>query len=152
MIEKRDIADIVEEFISSDPDLYIVDVRVSSTTRVTVLFDRKSGGISIDDCAKLSKFLESRLDREKEDFELQVSSPGLEMPFLVQEQYIKNQGRKIEVVDNEGNKFVGILKNVNHGGFELETEIKLKGKVKEIQDLSFNFSDIKTVKIVIEFK
>jgi ribosome maturation factor RimP len=152
MIEKKDIADIVEEFISTDPDYYLVDVRVSSTSRVTVLFDRKSGGIRIEDCARLSRFLENRLDREKEDFELQVSSPGLEMPFLAQEQYIKNQGRKVEVTDIEGNKFKGIMKNVNHGGFELETEVKLKGKVQEIKDLSFNFSEIKTVKIIIEFK
>lgn len=152
MIDKRDIEAIVEEFVATDPDYYVVGVRVSSTSRVSVLFDRKSGGITIDDCARLSRSIENRLDREKEDFELLVSSPGLEMPFLVHEQYVKNQGRKIEVVDNDGNKFQGLLKNVNHGGFELETEVKMKGKVKEIKDLSFNFTDIKTVKIVIEFK
>jgi ribosome maturation factor RimP len=81
-----------------------------------------------------------------------VSSPGLEMPFLVMEQYLKNQGRKVSVVTNDGTEHSGILKKVNQGGFELETEIKLKRKVIEVKDTSFNFDQVKTVKIVIAFK
>ena len=52
------------------------------------------------------------------------------MPFRVIEQYYKNEGRKVEVIDNEGAKFTGKLKNVTSGGFELETEVKVKGKTK----------------------
>ncbi len=141
MIDRKQISQIVEEHIGGT-DLFLVDVKVSATSKVTVLFDRKSGGITVDDCAKLSRYIESRLDREKEDFELQVSSPGLEMPFLVMEQYFKNQGRKVTVVDNEGKQYTGILRNVTTGGFELESET----------ELSFNFDQVKSVKTVIAFK
>ena len=94
---------------------------------------------TIDECAAIHRHLESALDSDREDFELQVSSPGLDLPFLVIEQYYKNEGKKVEVVDNEGNKLSGILKNVTGGGFELETEIKVKGKSKEITDISYQF-------------
>lgn len=153
MMEKSYISQLVREFVK-ETDYFVVDVRVSSTGKITVLIDKATGGLMVEDCVKLSKFIEGNLDREKEDFELQVSSPGLEMPFLVQEQYIKSQGRKVEVLDNEGVIYTGTLKNVTHGGFEIETEVKVKGKAKEIikKDVSFNFDQIKSVKSIIEFK
>jgi len=92
------------------------------------------------------------LDREKEDFELQVSSPGLDLPFLVIEQYKKNEGRKVEVTDNEGSRFTGKLKNITSGGFELEAEIKIKGKTKELKDISFNFEQIKSTRVILTIK
>jgi ribosome maturation factor RimP len=141
MIDKKYISQVVEEHIAGT-DLLLVDVRLSAASKITVLFDRKSAGITVDDCARLSKHIESLLDRDKEDFELQVSSPGLEMPFLVIEQYIKNQGKQVEVIDIEGNRYTGTLKNVTKGGFELESE----------KELSFNFDQVKTVKTVIAFK
>ena len=78
----------------------------------------------------IHRHLENNLDRDKEDFELQVSSPGLDLPFGVIEQYYKNEGKKVEVIDTEGSKYTGKLKNVTKGGFELETEDRVKGKIE----------------------
>ena len=151
MTDKDYIRKVVEAFIG-DGDLYLVDVRVSSTMRITVLIDKKAGGVEIGECARVSKHLEEHLDREKQDYELQVSSPGLEMPFLVHQQYIKNEGRKVEVLTAAGEKHAGILRNVTTGGFELEIEVKQKGKQVTLTSLSFNFEDIKSVKTIIGFK
>jgi len=74
------------------------------------------------------------------------------MPFVVIEQYIKNAGKKAEVVDNEGSKYIGKLKNVTTGGFELETEIKTKGRPIELKDISFNFEQIKSTRIILTIK
>ena len=150
MIEKNKIEESVKEIISGT-GLFLVAVKVSSSNRITVLADRKEG-ISIDECVSLHRHIENTLDRDKEDFELQVSSPGLDLPFLVIEQYNKNEGRKVEVVDNEGLKFSGRLKNVTEGGFELETEVKVKGKTKELKDISFNFEQVKSTKVVLTIK
>jgi ribosome maturation factor RimP len=87
-----------------------------------------------------------------EDFELQVSSPGLDMPFLVLDQYYKNEGQKVSVVTHEGMKYSGIMKNVTSGGFDLETTVKAKGKGNEIKEIPFNFDQIKSVKTVLEIK
>ncbi|MBK7629022.1 MAG: ribosome assembly cofactor RimP [Bacteroidales bacterium] len=150
MIEKQDIQGIVDEFIKGT-DLFIVAVKVSSANRITILADTKNG-ITIDECASIHRHVENSLDRDKEDFELQVSSPGLDLPFGVIEQYYKNEGKKVEVIDNEGSKFTGKLKNITTGGFELETEVKVKGKTKELKDMSFNFEQIKSTRVILTIK
>lgn len=147
MIDKGKIEKLVWEYIQGT-QLFMVAVKVSNSNRITVLADKMSG-ITIEDCANLHRFLEKRLNSEAVDFELQVSSPGLEMPFGVIEQYYKNEGKKVSVVNNEGQEYSGMLKNVTAGGFEIETEIKVKGKVKEHKDISFNFDQVKTTKVVL---
>ena len=150
MIDRGKIEEIVKEFIRGT-DLFLVAVKVSASNRIIVLADSKKG-ITIDECALLHRHIENGLDRDTIDFELQVSSPGLEMPFSVIEQYYKNEGQKISVTDFEGMKYTGILKNVTKGGFDLETEVKVKGKAREVKDLPFNFDQVKTAKIVITIK
>lgn len=148
MIEKGKIEKIVREF-TEGTGMFLVAVKVSGDNRISVLADTMSG-MKIDDCVDLHRHIESRLDRDTEDFELQVSSPGLDASFTVPEQYIKNTGKKIEVTTDDGMKTAGILKNVTSGGFELETEVKVKGKAKETKELSFNFEQVKAAKLVIK--
>jgi len=150
MIDRDKIEKSVHEFISGT-GLFLVAVKVSSSNRITILADKKEG-ITIDECAEIHRHIEKTLDRDVEDFELQVSSPGLEMPFGVIEQYYKNEGCKVTVTDNEGEKYSGILKNVTIGGFDLETEVKIKGKGREIKEIPFNFDQVKTTKAVITIK
>ena len=150
MTDKEYIKGLVEEFLKGT-GMFLVAVKVSSANRITVLAD-KNEGITIDECVAIHRHIENNLDREKEDFELQVSSPGLDLPFGVIEQYYKNEGRKVEVIDNEGSKLTGILKNVTAGGFELETEVKIKGKTKELKDVSFNFDQVKTTRVILTIK
>jgi ribosome maturation factor RimP len=150
MVEKQKIQGLVEEFIKGT-GLFLVAVKVSSSNRITVLAD-KNEGITIDECAGIHRHIEKNIDREKEDFELQVSSPGIDLPFGVIEQYFKNEGRKVEVIDNEGSVYTGKLKNVTEGGFELETEIKVKGKAKELKDISFNSDQIKSTRVILTIK
>ncbi len=150
MVDREKTEKLVRNYIHGT-DLFFVAVKVSSSNKVTVLADTKKG-ITIDECADLHRYIEKELDRNIEDFELQVSSPGLDMPFGVIEQYYKNEGQKVMVIDNEGAKYSGILKNVTKGGFDLETEFKIKGKGKEIKDISFNFDQIKSTKIVLTIK
>jgi ribosome maturation factor RimP len=150
MIEKQKIEALVDEFIKGT-ELFRVAVKVSSANKIIVLAD-KNNGITIDECVSIHRHIENNLDREAEDFELQVSSPGLDHPFTVLEQYYKNEGKKVEVIDNDGSKFAGWLKNITPGGFELETEVKVKGKTKEIKDISFNFDQVKTTKVILTIK
>jgi ribosome maturation factor RimP len=150
MIEKQKIQGLVEEFIKGT-GLFLVTIKISNANRIIVLAD-KNEGITIDECAAIHRHIENGLDRDKEDFELQVSSPGLDMPFGVIEQYFKNEGKKVEVVDNEGSKYTGKLKNITAGGFELETEKKTKGRAIELKDMSFNFEQIKSTRVILTIK
>ena len=150
MIDKNRIEGIIKEHISGT-DIFLVSVKVSSANRITVLADKKNG-ITIDECVAIHRHIENSLNRDEEDYEMQVSSPGLDLPFLVLEQYFKNEGKKVEVTDNDGTKYTGILKNITSGGFELDTEVKVKGKPKEIKELSFNFDQVKSTRVVLTIK
>jgi ribosome maturation factor RimP len=150
MIEKQKIEELFEEHAKGS-GLFLVSVKVSNSNRIIILAD-KNDGITIDECAAIHRHIENGINRDKEDFELQVSSPGLDAPFTVIEQYYKNENRKVEVVDNDGSKYTGRLKNVTNGGFELETELKTKGKTIELMDISFNFEQIKSTRVILTIK
>jgi len=150
MIEKSKIEKIVNELIK-EKDIFLVSVKVSSSNRIMVFVDTMKG-IIIDECVALHHHIEQNLDPDIEDYELQISSPGIDIPFGVIEQYYKNEGKQVEVVDNEGSRFTGSLKNVTNGGFELETEVKIKGKSKERKDISFNFDQVKSTKELFSIK
>ena len=150
MITKDHIRKLAENHISGT-GIFLVDVRLSSTGRITVLIDRNEG-VTIDDCASMSRYISNELGEEVGDFELNVSSPGLEMPFLVIEQYRKNEGRLVDVVSNDGSREKGTLMNVTHGGFDLRVDTKEKKKEVTSVIRSFNFEDVKSVKVIISFK
>ena len=150
MITKDHIRRLAEEHIG-DSGIFLVDVRLSSTGRITVIIDRDEG-VNIDDCASMSKNISNDLGEEMGDYELNVSSPGLEMPFLVLRQYLKNEGRMVAVVTNEGDSEKGMLTNVTKGGFDLKSETRQKNKEIITTVRSFNYEDVKTVKVIISFK
>jgi ribosome maturation factor RimP len=150
MITKDHIRKLAENHISGT-GIFLVDVRLSSTGRITVLIDRNEG-VTIDDCAEMSRYISSELGEEVGDFELNVSSPGLDMPLMVIEQYRKNEGRMVDVVSNDGSREKGTLMNVTHGGFDLRVDTKQKKKEDASVIRSFNFEDVKSVKVIISFK
>lgn len=153
MIEKSKIAKIAEDFLSEEQ--FLVSVSISSSNKIEVVIDSDKG-INIESCIKLSKAIEETLDRNTEDFELQVASAGLGQPFQVYRQYVKNIGSEVEVVQTDGSKLLGVIKSVSELGFQLETtqKIKQEGKNKKelvVQTIELNFEAIKTVKNSIKF-
>ncbi len=150
MIDKTRIEKLVRDFIGKG-DIFLVDIKVTTGNKITVLVNKK-GGITIDECVKLSKHIENSLDRETEDFELSVSSPGIGEPLLVNEQYEISVGHRVVVVDGDGEKHTGIMKSYSDGSFNLEMKQKVKGKKRELVEKPFNINEIRTVKVLITFK
>ncbi|MGZ4033654.1 MAG: ribosome assembly cofactor RimP [Bacteroidia bacterium] len=134
---------------------FIVDIVVKPGNKIIILLDNDNG-VSIKDCVELSRFVESNLDREKEDFELNVMSPGLTEPFKILRQYQKNIEKQVDVITKEGKKLSGKLLSADEEGIELEvkrrekTEGK-KGKQLSINNIKLTFNQIKETKIVISF-
>ena len=140
MITEEIVTKLVEQCIEGS-DIFLVDAAVKAGNVIRVHVDRMEG-ISIDECVKISRFLNENLDRETEDYSLEVSSPGLGSPFKVKQQYDKNIGRHVEVLLKEGIKVTGQLQSVSDGGIVLV----VKGKETEIE-----FAAIKTSKTIISF-
>jgi ribosome maturation factor RimP len=98
MIDRKEIERLVEERIQElDNGLYVVEMTISSTNVIRIEIDKINGGVTVADCVSVSRNVEHNLDREKADFELHVSSAGLDKPFRHINQYIKNVGRTINV-------------------------------------------------------
>ena len=155
MISKDSIYQVVEQFIV-DTDYFLVDIKVTPDNRVMVEIDSFEGE-KIDFGAELNRHIESQIDREIEDYDLEVGSAGLTEPFKVQKQYEKNLGNEVETLTKEGKKFNGILKEVDSTGFVLEIEKSekpegAKRKILISEDLTFTYDDIKTTKYIIRFK
>ena len=151
MITREKVQYLVEEVLSDV--MYIVDINVGLGNVISVSVD-SDAGICIGECVQISRHIENSLDREAEDFSLEVSSPGLSVPFKVLRQYQKNIGREVEAVTKSGEKQKGILKSADSKGFELEIVAKEKvdrKKVEVTKLLTYSFDQIKTVKIVISF-
>lgn len=155
MIDKAQIKDIVEEHLLSS-DTFLVEVSIRPGNIIVVEIDSKDG-VSIENCITLSKHIESQLDREVEDFELEVGSAGVTSPLRIPKQYEKNIGNEVEVLTKGGQKLTGFLKDCNDTSFtititKLEKPEGAKRKIAVEEDLTFTYDEIKYTKYLIRFK
>jgi ribosome maturation factor RimP len=158
MINRKEIERLVEERIQElDNGLYVVEMTISSTNVIRIEIDKINGGVTVADCVSVSRNVEHNLDREKADFELHVSSAGLDKPFRHINQYIKNTGRTINVVQKDGKVIEGKIVKVSDDRIVLSCEEmqllegkKRKEKVEVIYEIML--TEIKEANIVISFK
>ncbi len=158
MIDKNRIIELAEERIEElNRGLYIVELIIGGDNRIMVELDKEEGAVAIEDCMSVSRNIEHNLDREVEDFSLEVSSAGLDQPFRVLKQYIKNIGKEVKVKTIEHGKSIqGVLKSADENGLVVETKEKkrLEGKKKKVwvtEELPFMYSEIKETKLIISF-
>ena len=154
MVERSKIESFVNEVI--DDNIFIVDIKISTSNKINVLIDSITG-TTIKDCITVSRNIENNLDREVEDFELEVSTPGLSEAFKVPQQYEKNLGRQVETQLKDGHKIKGELKGFDGNIIELVEEkmIKPEGEKRKRKvevNHSINIDDAVSTKVVISFK
>lgn len=153
MISKSFIEEIVEEHIGNT-DKFLIDVKVRTGNIIQILIDGDNG-VTIDDCVSVSRAVEGKLDRDVEDFELKVSSAGLDYPLSTERQYRKNIGRQIKVALEMGDTLSGELKEVNKDGIKimLAPEKRKKGQSKAalLEERDLAFVEIKETKIIVVF-
>ena len=153
MIKEEFIRTLAEQQIAGT-DKFIVNVKVKQGNHILIFLDADSS-ISISDCAKMSKFIESNLNRDEEDFDIEVSSAGLDFPLAFKRQYKKNIGKEVKVVLKDGTVKNGFISSVTDEGFEItEKNIEKKNNKKikvEIEKtlLYFVFDHVKETRLVI---
>lgn len=157
MLKLEEVREVVKSEVQAR-GLFLVDLALDNQGRIDVDVDSEKG-VTIKECMDLNRALEAALDREKEDFELTVASPGLGQPLKVVEQYLKNVGKKLDVVTLSGEKITGILLSVEPGNsisLEVSERRKLEGAKKKktlvVEQRTLTFEEIKSTKVVISFK
>ena len=155
MIERNTVKTVVEEWLSGN-DYFLVDVTFTPDDRIVVEIDH-ADGVWIEDCAELSRFMQERLGDDLGDYELEVGSAGIGQPFKVEQQYLNHIGKDVEVLDAEGKKVQGVLKQVDGRNFvvSVKEKQKLEGKKRpqlvEV-DKTYNMDNIKYTKYLLSFK
>jgi len=158
MINKSTVLNLINEKIEEvGQKFYLVDLKISGSNKIIVEMDHEERKISIDDCIMFSRQVEHNLDREEEDFELEVSSAGMSNPFKVHKQYIKHQGRDVKVMLKGGKVVEGELSNVTDSELTISytKKEKVEGKKKKIEVEvveTYSFDEINQTKLVITFK
>ena len=155
MITKESVKQIVEEWLQKG-DYFLVDIQMGDDDRIVVEIDC-ADGVWIEDCAELSRTLQERLGEELGDYELEVGSAGLGQPFKVEQQYKNHVGDQVEVIDAEGKKLTGTLKEVEGQKFTVTTQEKQvpEGKKRPVKvdvDKTFDMNSVKSTRYLLTFK
>ena len=154
MIAKEILEAIVNEWLE-DKEYFLVDVIVSKDNEIVVEIDH-ADGVWIEDCVDLSRYIESKLDRDVEDFELEVGSAGIGQPFKVHQQYVNHLGKEVEVLAADGRKYRGVLTDVADDTFTVSVSEKVKAegskrpKMEQVPH-TWPYGEVKYTKYIIEF-
>jgi ribosome maturation factor RimP len=149
MITKEAVVKVLEEILAGS-DKFLVDVVLQHSNRMTIYIDGDRN-ITIRDCQEITRAIEDRFDRDQEDFDLTVSSYGIDRPLKLPRQFVKNIGRELELVLVDGKATGGILVNAGNDAIELEHPVRNVKKEVKRENSMIPFSEIKTAKIIVKF-
>lgn len=148
------IRDLVDEALAENESLYLIDLVISSNNKIQVTVDGDNG-VNLSECVRISRNVEHSLDRDEEDFSLEVTTPDISHPLKIKRQYKKNINRILKV-KTELDNFEGTLTSVNEEEIELKWKAREpkpigKGKVTVEKKVTIPYKDIKEAKVKIVF-
>lgn len=155
MLDKKEIISLVEKAVEGT-DAFIVSVSVSVANDIVVELDSPTG-IDLDFCAEVTRAINDALDRDVEDYSLEVGSASLTAPFKVRGQYEKHLGDDVELLTRDGRKLRGVLTAVGDDDFtvEITRKVKEEGKKRPVmvaQPETFAYDQVKEVRYALSFK
>ena len=146
---------LLDNCLEERTDLFLIDFDIQDDNSIKVIIDGDHG-VLVEDCMFVSRGIEHNLDREEEDFSLEVASAGASTPMSHKRQYRKNIGRMIDVKTVNNQKFEAILVDANEDGIKLEWKTREpkqvgKGKVTVQKEVALTYNDIIEAKVKIKF-
>jgi ribosome maturation factor RimP len=154
-MDKEKVINLLNDALEENSALYLIELKFLPENKIYVEVDGDAG-VSLKECIRINRAIEQDLDREEEDFSLEVTTPDIANPLKVKRQYKKNINRTLEVTLKDNKKVEGLLKNVNEDQIELEWKAREpkpigKGKVTVVKNETIQFSDILEAKVKIIF-
>lgn len=151
---KKKVTELLNDALEEDGNLFLIDFTITTDNKINVILDGDEG-VTVQDCMKISRAIEHNLDREEEDFSLEVASAGAASPMVLPRQYRKNIGRKVEVKAND-KVYEGNLTDATEDSIVLEWKAREpkpigKGKITVQKKMEINFSDITEAKVILKF-
>ena len=148
------IKKLMSDFLNERPDIFIIDYSIVNDNEIDIIIDGDND-ITVNDCISFSRYLESHIDRNLNDFSLNVKSFGATKPFILSRQYYKHKGRTLSVKTSE-QKYLGKLIDVNDKNIVLSWKERQpkpvgKGKITVTKEIDINFNNIKEAKVKIKY-
>lgn len=155
MKQKEQLENAAATFVGGK-DLFVVGIKVSADNDIDITIESDERDVTLDDCVEMSRYIESCLDREVEDFSLTIGSAGLTSPFKLPRQYRKFVGSTIEVTFPDGHRQKALLETADEEQFDISYERLVpkegsKKKVRETVRQTLRYSEIKSAKAVLKF-
>ena len=146
---------LLDNCIEERTDLFVIDFDVKDNNAIKVVIDGDNG-VLVEDCMFVSRAIEHNLDREEEDFSLEVTSAGATTPMSHKRQYKKNIGRTVDIKATNNQKFEALLADANEDGITLTWKTREpkpvgKGKVTVQKEAKLTYNDIIEAKVKIKF-
>jgi ribosome maturation factor RimP len=155
MLKESTIKALINNGLEERNDLFLIDLKILPDNKINVIIDGDKG-VSVEDCMLISRAIEHNLDREEEDFSLEVTSAGATSPIYEKRQYNKNIGRTLQIKLKEQIKIEGVLTEVGEDYIALEWKAREpkpvgKGKITVNKEAKIAFDDILEAKVIIKF-
>ncbi|MBA6152224.1 ribosome assembly cofactor RimP [Gelidibacter maritimus] len=155
MLSEDTVKTLVDKGLEERSDLFLIDLKIGAGNKISVVIDGDNG-VTVDDCIFMSRAIEHNLDREEEDFSLDVASAGATSPLVSKRQYKKNIGRALGVKTNANAKFEGVLTEVDDNELTLEWKAREpkpvgKGKIVVNKQAKIKYDDVLEAKVIIKF-
>lgn len=152
---QKKVKKLLTQALAENPSLFLIDMSISTANQIRIIIDGDKG-VSVEDCMVISRAIEHNLDRDEEDFSLEVSSAGVSQPLTLPRQYKKNEGRKLVVKTKQGEKIEGILAKATDESCEIHWKAREpkpigKGKITVEKQVIVPFSDIEEATVKITF-
>lgn len=155
MLKESTIQALIDNGLEERKDLFLIDLKIAPDNKISVIIDGDNG-VSVEDCIFISRAIEHNLDREEEDFSLEVTSSGATSPLTEKRQYQKNIGRTLQVKSKEHKKIEATLTKVDDEHVTLEWKAREpkpvgKGKITVDKQAKIAYDDILEAKVIIKF-
>lgn len=148
------VKDLLEKGLEERNDLFLVDLSIASDNTIKIIIDGDQG-VAVEDCMFISRAVEHNLDREEQDFSLEVASAGATSPLINKRQYIKNLGRTLDV-KTKSDTIEGKLIQATENEITLQWKSREpkpvgKGKVTVQKQADIAYENIVEAKVMIKF-
>ena len=151
---KNTVTDLLETALVERPDLFLIELSIQGDNQIQVIVDGDNG-LLVEDCMFISRAIENNLDREEQDFSLEVMSAGAASPLTHKRQYKKHLNRTLEV-KTTSDKIEGTITEASDDNITLEWKVREpkpigKGKVTVKKEANIAYEDIVEAKVKIKF-
>lgn len=154
-MDKALLTQAVEEKLAGT-EYFVTEISIDGQNKNILVEIDAQGGVSIDFCVELNRFLAERFPDELGEYDVEVSSAGIGQPLKTLRQYKKFEGEEMEVLTGEGKKLRGVLRNPTDDGFVLDVTVMekpegKKRKVEVVKNFPLKYDEIKYTKYLIKF-